>query len=111
MINILNISYAYTPEGDIMGLARSWISTGKANSGNLNKTNWTDFNDLAGMLWGVGVFASLIAGTILGIKYMFSSLEGRASIKKNMMPYIIGTTIILGALTIWKIAVELLENV
>ena len=111
LICIVNISYSYTPESDIFGTARNWIRYGKNNSGNINKTNWSDFNDLAGILWGAGVFVALIGGTILGIKYMFSSLEERANIKKSMMPYIIGTAIILGALTIWQTAVQLLENI
>lgn len=101
-----------TADSDIINQGKSWIKLvekeGKNSDG---RGNWTSFNDLAGILWGVGIFIVLICGTILGIKYMFSSMEERASIKESMLPYIIGAVIILGALSIWKILVELLEGI
>ena len=73
--------------------------------------DWTPFNDLAGILWGVGIFTVLIIGTVLGIKYMFASVEEKASIKETIQPYIIGTVIILGALGIWKFLVDFLDGI
>ena len=90
---------------------KNWLELAKKEGKKDSRGNWTGFNDLAGILWGIGVFVVLICGTILGIKYMFSSLEERANIKESIKPYIIGTAIILGALSIWKFLVEFLDSI
>lgn len=101
-----------TADSDIVNQGKEWIKfveeEGKNSDG---RGDWTSFNDLAGILWGIGIFIVLICGVILGIKYMFASLEERANIKESMKPYIIGAVIILGALSIWKFLVEFLETI
>ena len=47
----------------------------------------------------------------MGIKYMFASLEEKASIKESLKPYIIGSVIIIGALGIWQLLVEFLNEI
>ena len=42
---------------------------------------------------------------------MIASTEERANIKQNMIPYIIGTVVILGALSIWKFLVDFLDGI
>ena len=106
-----NFVYGAKPNSDILQTGKEFIELGKEQQ---NSTNLTEaksgFNDLAGILWGAGIFIVIIIGTFLGIKYMFASLEEKASIKQTFIPYAIGSTIILGALGIWKFAVELLEG-
>ena len=117
IITILLLSSSYinvfasTPDSDFMGQGKNWLELAKKEGKKDSRGNWTGFNDLAGILWGIGVFVVLICGTILGIKYMFSSLEERANIKESIKPYIIGTAIILGALSIWKFLVEFLDSI
>ena len=103
--------FATTPDSDFMGQGKNWLELAIKEGKKDSRGNWTGFNDLAGILWGIGVFVVLICGTILGIKYMFSSLEERANIKESIKPYIIGTAIILGALSIWKFLVEFLDSI
>lgn len=106
--------YASEPNPDLVGTAKNWINLGKDEAdktGNGSTKKWSKFNDLAGMLWGVGIFVILICGVIMGIKYMFASLEEKASIKESLKPYIIGSVIIIGALGIWQLLVELLNKI
>ncbi len=98
------------PEPDIVGTARSWIRLGKESDSLPKRADWTSMNGLVDMLWGAGIFAVLIAGTILGIKYMLASVEEKANIKESMKPYIIGSIIILGALSIWKLCISVLQT-
>ena len=42
---------------------------------------------------------------------MFASVEGKAEIKQGVQPFIIGTIVILGALTIWRFAVQIFESI
>ena len=100
-----NITYAR----DLIGDAKNWIEQGK-NESNRATIDRTEFNEFAGILWELGIFVVLIGGTTLGIKYMFASVEEKASIKESIRPYIIGAVIILGALTIWKFSVEIMEQ-
>ena len=101
--------YASEPNPDLVGTARNWINLGKNEADkeeNGSTKKWSKFNDLAGMLWGVGIFVILI-----GIKYMFASSEEKASIKESLKPYIIGSVIIIGALGIWQLLVEFLNEI
>ena len=107
-----NISVTYAKTVDIMGTAKRWIELGKQEQGRTNIAGTkTDFNNLASILWELGIFVIVISGTIVGIKYMFASVEEKASIKESIQPYLIGSIIILGALGIWKFLVEFLEGV
>lgn len=106
-----NMTISNAGNSDIMGTAKNWIDLGKSKQSTSGGANWSSFNDLAGMLWGAGIFVIVIIGGILGIKYMFSSLEEKANIKESILPFILGAIIILGALTIWKLSVELVASI
>lgn len=111
ILNFNTICFA-APNSDLIGTARNWIILGKESRANVTiDSDWTEFNDLAGVLFGIGIFVILIVGMTIGIRYVFSaSSEQKAKIKDNMIPFIIGTVMILGALGIWKFVVELLEG-
>ncbi|MGN1270927.1 MAG: pilin [Clostridia bacterium] len=114
LINNFTCVYGAKADSDIKGLAESWLDLGREEAkkvGSESTKKWSDFNNLAGMLWGIGIFVILICGVIIGIKYMFSSLEEKASIKENLKPYIIGSVIIIGALGIWQLLVEFLDKI
>lgn len=108
-INVCTYASA-APESDIIGTANEWIRLGKESDSLPKRADWTSMNGLVDMLWGAGIFAVLIAGTILGIKYMLASVEEKANIKESMKPYIIGSIIILGALSIWKLCISVLQT-
>lgn len=107
----IHVKVFATADSDLKKQLEGWRNLVEREGQNREGGDWTSFNDLAGILWGIGIFIVLICGTILGIKYMFASLEERANIKESMKPYIIGTVIIIGALSIWKFLVEFLEAI
>lgn len=53
---------------------------------------------MAGKILGIvrncGVIVSVIALTIIGLKYMFGSLDEKANYKENMVPYIAGCALV-----------------
>lgn len=104
-----NITVVYGADSNIFQIAMKWLNLGKTESAK-KQISWTGFNDLAGILWGVGIFTVLIVGTVLGIKYMFASVEEKATIKETLKPFIIGSVIILGALGIWTFLVEFFDS-
>ena len=70
----------------------------------------TGMTELAGFLWGVGIFVAVIVGAIIGIKYMLGSVQEKAEHKNLLVPYVVGCTIIFGALTIWSVLINLLDG-
>lgn len=98
------------PDSNWLETAKRWIELGREGRKS-TESEWGGFNDLAGILWGAGIFVILIIGSVLGIKYMFASVEEKASIKETLKPFIVGSVIILGAFGIWKFLVEFLDGV
>ena len=92
------------PDGDDM--------LAKANSVGNEDNIYDGFNSIAGILTFIGVFAAAIIGIALGIRFMFAaSAEQKADIKKSMMPWVTGTAIILGALIIWNLSIDIIQDI
>lgn len=66
-----------------------------------SKTGVSDLDNKTGQVIGIvqlaGTGISLIALIILGVRYMLSSPNEKASIKEKLMPYLIGTLIFFAA--------------
>ena len=109
IISFTNCIYA-TTDKTITELGNEWITTGESDQGIFNtETSTKGFQEIAGLLTGIGIFVAIITGIILGIKFMFSTAEGKAEVSKILIPYVIGIVIIIGAVTIWKIAIGILD--
>ena len=55
----------------------------------------------------IGVILSVIVIGLLGIKYMTGSVEERADYKKSMIPFLVGTVLIVAVGTIIRIVNDL----
>lgn len=69
------------------------------------------FLDRVGTVLGwikyIGILVSVVALSIIGIKYLFSSVEGKAEYKKTMGPYILGCFMLVGISTV----IAIIENI
>lgn len=73
----------------------------------------TKFTDMVGTILGVvqsiGTVISVICLIVLGVKYMMGSVEEKANYKKTLIPYILGSIMVLGISNfiniIYKIAI------
>jgi len=69
--------------------------------------NTEDATTVAGsilkMAQWVSIVAAVIIITIVGLKYMFGSLEEKAQYKKSMIPLVVGVSIVALATTITRI--------
>ena len=68
------------------------------------------FSAIVDFLWGLGLLVVFISTIVLGIKYMLVSPNEKSRIKQATTPYIIGVVIIFGAVTIWKLVIDILEG-
>ena len=60
-------------------------------------------NQILGIIQVIGTFIAVGTLMILGIKYMVGSAEERASYKKSMLPYVIGSVLIFSAVNITSV--------
>ena len=51
----------------------------------------------------IGIVLSVVILIIIGIKYMLSSADGRASLKERAVPYLIGAILTFAAVNVLKI--------
>ena len=65
--------------------------------------------DIYNILLAVGTALTVVIGGILGIKFMFASVEQKAQIKEMIIPYVIGCIVIYGGFIIWKLVVDILD--
>lgn len=94
----------------IPDIARNWIQAGNNNKPN-NMGDTAYWGVLAGILWGAGVWIAVISGIILGIRFMISDPDKKAEIKKSLVVYTVGVVVVLGALSIWRIVIDVLDIV
>ena len=69
----------------------------------LDKDLLEQLGGVIGTIMLVGTFVAVCAAIYLGIKYVLSSVEEKADIKKRMVPFIIGVVVFYGATGILKI--------
>lgn len=59
----------------------------------------------------VGVIVAVGVGLIIGIKLMSESIERKVEANKLLVPYVVGCVIVFGGFTIWKLVIEILQQV
>lgn len=66
-------------------------------------TLYTLGNVILGIIQYVAIGVASIAALVLGMRYMYSSPEDKAEIKKKLVPFIIGGVLVFGAVQLVKI--------
>jgi len=78
-------------------------------------TGYQNFYNKAGVVLGVvrniGAVVSVLGIAVLGLRYMWGSLEQKANYKETMFPFIIGIAMTVGATVIITIVQKVAENI
>jgi len=95
MVAILNICLTSTvmARGIIDPTDPSWKPSAATGMEGLEKKG----NHILGIVQAAGTVISVIALTLIGIKYVTGSVEDKAEYKKTMIPYIIGAVMLFAA--------------
>lgn len=110
VLSFTNCIYASDSENSITKTGKGFINLGESKVNEYDGKNATkEIENMAGLLKGIGIFVAVGVGMILGIKFLLSTAEGKAEISKLLQPYIIGIAIVVGAVVIWRAAIELLD--
>lgn len=96
---------------DMIADADNFVSA----AGKSNKINNAELADLSGTIYNIalqiGVAVAVLVGMALGIKFMTSGVDEKADVKKALTVYIVGCVVIFGAFGIWKLVVEIMQNI
>ncbi len=80
-----------------------------------NTSGVTDINHKSGMVLRIvqigGTAVSLIALLVLGMRYMLSSPNEKATIKEKLIPYLIGTIIFFAASNLVAIVIRFAQGI
>lgn len=87
----------------------SFIDAGKSEQGNtIDETKLKETSDfIYNVLFSIAVVIAFAVGMVIGIQFIMGSADEKAKIKETLLPYIIGVCVIFGAFTIWKIVVNI----
>ena len=65
---------------------------------------------LYNIIFGIGIIASIVMGCILGTKIMLGGLETKVQAKSLLIPYTVGCVVIFGGFGIWKLIIEIFQQ-
>lgn len=70
----------------------------------------TSAGKVLGVIKYIGIAISVLGLAIIGIKYMISSVEGKAEYKKAMIPYILGCVMLGGVSLLLQLIASVLTD-
>ena len=118
LLIIIIINFTFTPIseasflGDIFKQGDEFLEEGKNQESPISGDDMkTEINQIYNISLALGVGLSVLVGAILGIKYMFGSIEEQVKVKETLFPYLIGCIIVFSAFAIWRIAINVLSNI
>ena len=109
--NVVSSGRGTTTLEDMISDADSFV----AISGKNDKIDRESLAELSGVIYNIalqiGIAIAVIMGLTLGIQFMLTGVDGRADVKKALTVYTIGCVVIFGAFGIWKLVVELIQQI
>lgn len=109
-VNIVNA----TDFGSVVQEANDWITQGETK---VNDENIIDSGQISGIikpiaqaLTTIGVGILLIVAAIMGIKWITANPEEQAKLKQQSVGLVVAAVVILGAYTIWAIALRIVSS-
>lgn len=102
-----NVYASDTSISDIFQGAKDFMSKGGDVTEEQENKLIATSNLVYNILLVLGIGTAVIISGILGIKFMIGSVEEKAQIKDQLVPFVIGCIVVFGAFGIWKIVVSL----
>ena len=96
---------------DVITGADNFIQAGQSGGASVDTSKLKDTStSIFNILTTVGMVAAVIMASVLGIQFMIGSAEEKAKVKDSLVVFVIGCIVIFGAFGIWKIAVNILND-
>lgn len=100
---IPNMIYAMD---NIIGSGDNFIKAANGTVIDENAMHGTS-NYIFNILFAIAVVLAVAIGMVIGIQFMMGSADEKAKIKETLVPYVVGVFIVFSAFTIWKIAINI----
>ena len=110
IIIFLNIFASYSNAASIWETAQQWLNLGQQTD-SVGQAGQKTIEEVAGLLYGLGIVVTVVAAAILGINFITaSSSDQKAEVKKKAVILVAGMVVLFGAVTIWQILVKNLSS-
>lgn len=107
MLTLVYLSNTIYAVDNVISSAEGFLGAANATSpideGELSKTS----NYIYNILFTIAVVLAVAIGMVIGIQFMLGSAEEQAKVKETLVPYVIGVFIVFASFTIWKIVVNI----
>lgn len=104
-------SFAITEVDEVISDGDDFLGRAKDTSSVIDLGKLQNLSgDIYNIIFATGLVIDVIVGLVIGIKFIISSVEERAKIKEILTIYVIGSIVLFGAFTIWKITMGILGN-
>lgn len=113
LVNSIGVKpcYALDNLGGLIANPDIFISKGNKQDTIMNKENVRAVSDsIYNILLIIATVLAVGIISILGIKYMIGSAEGKAEVKDSLIPFIVGCIVVFGSFTIWKVVILMTNN-
>lgn len=115
IICILILTTSILAVSDIFSQASNWIGDGKTEAEAGKTMDTTELESTSDLIYniflGVGTSIVVIVGAILGIQFMTAGVDKKVEVKQALVPYIVSSIVLFGALGIWKFVIIILNEI
>ena len=96
---------------DIIKKGDDFVNQGDPNNAIIENNVKETSDSIFAIVVVIGIIVAIIATVIIGMQFVTASVEEKAQLKEKLIPLIVGVAIIFGALGIWRLVVNVLQNV
>lgn len=111
LINVICIPTTTYAMDDVISQGDSFIDAADKNSPINEAALHGTSNDIYNILFTIAVVLAVAIGMIIGIQFMIGSAAEQAKVKETLVPYVIGVFVVFASFTIWKIVVNIGNDV
>lgn len=97
----------------ILSTGKNWWYTGENNAGiGISTTILKDeSSQIYNLLLAVATVTAIIVGAILGIQFMMAGVDKKVEVKQALIPYCISCVVVFGSLGIWKLVINIANQI
>ncbi len=110
VFNILSLNIYAFDLGQMLTGAKTFLDGAVASTGNVDASFSGLIQGFAQAGLAIGTIIAIVAGIVIAMKFMANGAEGKAEMKAELTPYLIGCVVLFGAFTIWTIVVNIMQN-
>lgn len=108
IVNIPNTTYAMD---DVIQQGDSFLSSANTTSPIDEDALKSTSDYVYNILFTIAVVLAVAIGMVIGIQFIMGSAAEQAKIKETLVPYVVGVFVVFAAFGIWKIAVNIGNDV